>query len=70
MKVKETELRIPYQGEEMCGVLYQPEQSEGRFPVIIVSHGFYASYDMMRETAERLAEHGRPGKCIDGGRTF
>lgn len=27
MNVREKELRIPYQSEEMCGVLYQPEQS-------------------------------------------
>lgn len=65
MKVREAELRIPYQGEEMCGVLYQPEQSEGRLPVIIVSHGFYASYDMMRETSERLAENGYMTYCFD-----
>lgn len=58
MNVKKKELRIPYQSEEMCGVLYRPEQSGGRLPVIIVSHGFYASYDMMKETSERLAENG------------
>lgn len=65
MKVRETELKIPYQNEEMFGVLYQPEQSKGRLPVIIVSHGFYASYEMMRETSERLAENGYMTYCFD-----
>lgn len=65
MNVREKELRIPYQSEEMCGVLYQPEQSGGRLPVIIVSHGFYASYDMMKETSERLAENGYMTYCFD-----
>lgn len=65
MKVKETELKIPYQGETLYGILYTPEEGEGELPVIIVSHGFYASYGMMMETAQRLAENGYITYCFD-----
>lgn len=38
MGLKEEELKIPYQGEELYGILYRPEEKKERAPLIIVSH--------------------------------
>lgn len=65
MNIKEEELKIPYQGEKLYGVLYSPEEKRKKSPLIIVSHGFYASHELMKETSMCLAENGYMTYCFD-----
>lgn len=65
MNLKESELKISYQGDELYGILYIPEQQKEKFPLIIVSHGFYASHELMKDTSMRLAENGYMTYCFD-----
>lgn len=58
MSIREEELRIPVGDEDICGFLCRPDMEGEKYPLIIVSHGFYASHELMKNTALNLTECG------------
>lgn len=64
MNYTKKELSIPYEKGDLYGVLFTPEK-EGRLPAVILSHGFYSSYEATSESAKELAQQGYLAYCFD-----
>ena len=61
-KIEIREIKIPFKQWETDGILYLPKK-EGKFPIVVFSHG-YNGYKMdFDETAKSLAEHGIASVC-------
>ncbi|MBP3577123.1 MAG: alpha/beta hydrolase [Lachnospiraceae bacterium] len=64
------EIKIPFQQWETDGILYTPKK-EGKFPVVVFSHGYNGFKMDFDETAKYLAERGVASLCYTfcGGST-
>ena len=64
------EIKIPFQQWETDGILYTPKK-EGKFPVMVFSHGYNGFKMDFDETAKYLAERGVDSLCYTfcGGST-
>lgn len=56
------EIKIPHHGRRVDGCKYRPE-GDGRFPVVILSHGFNGHHSDQAHIAERLAANGIGAVC-------
>ena len=59
------EYPISYQDHQLYGELYVPVSLSEKYPLIILSHGMYASYTMTAQSAQELAKKGFACYCFD-----
>ncbi|MCH5194445.1 MAG: alpha/beta fold hydrolase [Oscillospiraceae bacterium] len=58
MKYQSNEMIITVQGGTIYGKAFMPEDTEGRLPAVILSHGYNSSHEDLSDLAAALAEHG------------